>query len=323
MKEKLDIKEQIQNLKSKGITFDIVNEETAECVLSYSTYLFKIKSYARNFDASNGRYLGLDFAHLFELSKIDMYFRRALFNILIDVEHCLKTNLLKDFSTLDKITAKMLTADFLKSKLGKKTKNFLERPIKERPIKDRSVSKLLIESNSPPEQMPFWVLVEIMQLGNLLELYEYFYQKRFKNFYKLNDIVLISNAMFSLKCLRNAVAHNNCILTNVFDQSKEDIQQELYKILSPDRYKIQPKTGDTIEKMLANQTISDFLMAILLAKLTIKSDGMLNSIKRELSVFFKKTCATKHRLKIFAKHRKITSRTAMVYKSCSRILSTD
>ena len=318
MKEKLDIKEQIQNLKSKGIAFNIVNEETAECVLSYSTYLFKIKSYARNFDASNGRYLGLDFAHLFELSKIDMYFRRALFNILIDVEHCLKTNLLKDFSTLDKITAKMLTADFLKSKLGKKTKNFLERP-----IKDRSVSKLLIENNSPPEQMPFWVLVEIMQLGNLLELYEYFYQKRFKNFYKLNDIVLISNAMFSLKCLRNAVAHNNCILTNVFDQSKEDIQQELYKILSPDRYKIQPKTGDSIEKMLANQTISDFLMAILLAKLAIKSDGMLNSIKRELSVFFKKTCATKYRLKIFAKHHKITSRAAMVYKSCSRILSTD
>lgn len=318
MKEKLDIKEQIQNLKSKGITFDIVNEETAECVLSYSTYLFKIKSYARNFDASNGRYLGLDFAHLFELSKIDMYFRRALFNILIDVEHCLKTNLLKDFSTLDKVTAKMLTADFLKSKLGKKTKNFLERP-----IKDRSVSKLLIESNSPPEQMPFWVLVEIMQLGNLLELYEYFYQKRFKNFYKLNDIVLISNALFSLKCLRNAVAHNNCILTNIFDQSKEDIQQELYKILSPDRYKIQPKTGDSIEKMLTNQTISDFLMAILLAKLAIKSNGMLNSIKRELSVFFKKTCATKYRLKIFAKHHKIASRAAMVYKSYRLILSED
>ena len=318
MKEKLDIKEQIQNLKSKGITFDIVNEETAECVLSYSTYLFKIKSYARNFDSGNGRYLGLDFAHLFELSKIDMYFRRALFNILIDVEHCLKTNLLKDFSTLDKVTAKMLTADFLKSKLGKKTKNFLERP-----TKDRSVSKLLIESNSPPEQMPFWVLVEIMQLGNLLELYEYFYQKRFKNFYKHDDIVLICNALFSLKCLRNAVAHNNCILTNIFDQSKEDIQQELYKILSPDRYKIQPKTGDSIEKMLTNQTISDFLMAILLAKLAIKSDGMLNSIKRELSVFFKKICATKYRLKIFAKHHKITSRAAMVYKSYLRILSAD
>ena len=318
MKEKLDVKEQIQNLKSKGIAFDIVNEETAEYVLSYSTYLFKIKSYARNFDADNGRYLGLDFAHLYELSKIDMYFRRALFNILIGVEHCLKTNLLKDFSTLDKNTAKMLTADFLKSKLGKKTKNFLERP-----IKDRSISKPLIESNSPPEQMPFWVLVEIMQLGNLLELYEYFYQKRFKNFYKHDDIVFISNAMFSLKCLRNAVAHNNCILTNVFNEDKENMQQELYRILSPDRYKIQPKTDDSIEKMLANQTISDFLMAILLAKLAVKSDGMLNSIKQELSVFFKKTCATKYRLKIFAKHRKITSRAAMVYKSCLQILSAD
>lgn len=102
MKEKLNIAEQIQNLKSKGLSFDIVNEKDAERILSNSTYFFKIKSYARNFDLVQGKYSKLDFAHLYEFSKIDMYFRRALFNILMDIEHCLKTNLLKDFSILDK-----------------------------------------------------------------------------------------------------------------------------------------------------------------------------------------------------------------------------
>lgn len=102
MKEKLNVAEQIQNLKNKGLSFDIVNEKDAERILSNSTYFFKIKSYARNFDLVQGKYYKLDFAHLYEFSKIDMYFRRALFNILMDIEHCLKTNLLKDFSILDK-----------------------------------------------------------------------------------------------------------------------------------------------------------------------------------------------------------------------------
>ena len=317
MKEKLNVAEQIQNLKNKGLSFDIVNEKDAERILSNSTYFFKIKSYARNFDLVQGKYYKLDFAHLYEFSKIDMYFRRALFNILMDIEHCLKTNLLKDFSILDKKIAQKLTGDFLKSKLGEKTKVFLKRP-----IKNRSVSKLLIESNSPLEQMPFWVLVEVIQLGNLLELYEYFYQKRFTNFYRDHEITLIRNAMFSLKCLRNSVAHNNCVLTNIFEESRETKQQVLLKILSPDRYKIQPRSNDNIEKMLTNQTTSDFLMVILLAKLVVKSNGMLNSIKHELSIFFKKTCATRYRLKIFAKHRKIISRITMVYKSYLQILST-
>lgn len=209
--------------------------------MSNSTYFFKIKSYARNFDLVQGKYSKLDFAHLYEFSKIDMYFRRAMFNILMDIEHCLKTNLLKDFSILDKKIAQKLTGDFLKSKLGEKTKVFLKRP-----IKNRSVSKLLIESNSPLEQMPFWVLVEVIQLGNLLELYEYFYQKRFTNFYQNHEITLIRNAMFSLKCLRNSVAHNNCVLTNIFEESRETKQQVLLKVLSPSRYKIQPRSNDNI-----------------------------------------------------------------------------
>ena len=120
MKEKLNVAEQIQNLKSKGLYFDILNEKGAERILSNSTYFFKIKSYARNFDLVQGKYSNLDFAHLYEFSKIDMYFRRVLFNILMNIEHCLKTNLLKDFSILDKKIAQKLTSDFLKSKLGEK-----------------------------------------------------------------------------------------------------------------------------------------------------------------------------------------------------------
>ena len=64
--------------------------------------------------------------------------------------------------------------------------------------------------------------------------------------------------MFSLKYLRNGVAHNNCVLTNIFEESRETKQEVLLKILSPGRYKIQPRSNDNIEKMIANQTTSDF-----------------------------------------------------------------
>ena len=64
--------------------------------------------------------------------------------------------------------------------------------------------------------------------------------------------------MFYLKCLSNSVAHNNCVLTNIFEESRETKQQVFLKILSPSRYKIQPRSNDNIEKMLKNQTTSDF-----------------------------------------------------------------
>lgn len=41
MKEKLNVAEQIQNLKNKGLSFDIVNEKDAERILSNSTYFLR------------------------------------------------------------------------------------------------------------------------------------------------------------------------------------------------------------------------------------------------------------------------------------------
>ena len=62
MKKKLTIDEQIEDLKKKGVTFEIMSEEEAKKFLRYNNYYFKLKSYAKNYpiNPKNGKYVNSD-----------------------------------------------------------------------------------------------------------------------------------------------------------------------------------------------------------------------------------------------------------------------
>ncbi|NCD08083.1 MAG: Abi family protein [Negativicutes bacterium] len=102
-KKKLSIDEQIDHMKNeKGILFSIVNENDARSFLLNNNYYFRIKAYAKNYDKYNtgvnkGKYVNLEFAYLQELSIVDMYLRKLILKLTIDIEHFLKTQMLKDF----------------------------------------------------------------------------------------------------------------------------------------------------------------------------------------------------------------------------------
>lgn len=106
MKKKLTIDEQIEDLKKKGVTFEIMSEEEAKKFLRYNNYYFKLKSYAKNYpiNPKNGKYVNLEFAYLVELSKLDMYLRKIILGMCLDVEHILKTRMLYDLSEMRKKT---------------------------------------------------------------------------------------------------------------------------------------------------------------------------------------------------------------------------
>ena len=90
--------ELISHMKIKGIKFNIVNEEDAKIFLQNNNYYMKLASYRANYDKhkNNGEYINLDFAYLQELSTIDMHLRYLILQMCLDVEHALKTRLLKD-----------------------------------------------------------------------------------------------------------------------------------------------------------------------------------------------------------------------------------
>lgn len=166
--------------------------------------------------------------------------------------------------------------------------------------------------------MPFWVLVEVIQLGDLRKLYEYFY-KRFPNLMSITRQRDLNKMIFSAKSLRNCAAHNNCIFTNIFERQVR-VQNICKTKLVPYKLQLEKNIGDRLDGLLQNQHISDFFMMVLLLVEMIRSCGLKNHIKKDISDFFKRTCMTRTRKRYFLKNKAIRDRMVLIYR-CYRILS--
>lgn len=71
---KLTVPEVIEYCKNDlGITFDLMDEEKAKEFLEKNNFFFRLKQYCStcNEQTKSGKYIGLDFGHLVELSTID------------------------------------------------------------------------------------------------------------------------------------------------------------------------------------------------------------------------------------------------------------
>ena len=101
-KIKLTVEEQIEDMVEKNVKFEICTVQDAKRFLKYNNYYFKIKSYARNYNFEKKKYFNLDFAYLVELSKLDMYTRKIILELSLDVEHYLKVRLMNDLSNNSK-----------------------------------------------------------------------------------------------------------------------------------------------------------------------------------------------------------------------------
>lgn len=97
---KLTIEQQVEHLKSKGVTFTLCTEEQAILFLKYSTFFFKVKAFDKDYEINpkTGKYLNLDFAYLTELSTLDMHLRRLILHATLDIEHYLKVMLIREIS---------------------------------------------------------------------------------------------------------------------------------------------------------------------------------------------------------------------------------
>lgn len=53
LRKKYSVYQQIENLKNKNIKFEIMDEHSALQYLTYNTYYFKIKSFAKSLNIMN------------------------------------------------------------------------------------------------------------------------------------------------------------------------------------------------------------------------------------------------------------------------------
>lgn len=252
MKKNLDVKTQVEYMKNKnGIKFNILDEDYAMKFLSYNSYFFKIKSFAKNFDKyktgeNKDKYINLEFAYIVELSRLDRVFRMFINRISLDIEHFAKTELMRDFAENNKEDGYSIIKEFLDEN------NYMRKYFfNENRFKDSFNKDLIIKFK---DNLAIWNFIEVIPFGDFIRLYKFYYSKYPKN-------KSMENFLVCVKHIRNASSHNNCLLNSLKQPYKIirktiDLNRELSKINGL-------KQKQRKEK-LKNPVIHDFIACIYL-----------------------------------------------------------
>jgi len=277
LKQKYSLQEQIQHMEKKGITFDLINHDEAKSFLQNNNYYFRIKSYAKNYDKysqtkNRGRYINLDFDYLKELSIIDMHLRRLLLRMTIDIEHTLKVNFLDGVLNKDNNDGYKIVQNFFTTSDGRFIKQQLEKfnqTYSKINTKSRSYTSSLSVKYHP--NYPIWCIVELLSFGDFIRLYNFYYytERKMKSPY--------GELLWSTRIIRNAAAHNNCLLNNLSHQQKTQTSNLLRKELINS-----PKTKTYYHRYKDNYLILDILSVYYLYNHVITNIDARKEIFEEL-----------------------------------------
>lgn len=269
MRKKLTTEEQIEYMKNnKGILFNIVNEDEAISFLNNNNYYFKIKAYAKNYDTyrngeRQGKYVNLEFAYLQELSRIDMYIRKFIIKMTLDIEHFSKTKLMRDlaenndedgYSIVEELFDKY---PYIRENIHKKGgKN--------------SVCKDLVDKYS--NDFAAWNIIEVLSFGDFINLYLLYYEK-----YSSENSMI--KYLWSVKFLRNAAAHNSCLI-NSLKKPYTGIRKN--KNINTYVSKIEGVKPDERIKKMSNPIIHDFVVTLFVFNNIITSKILKKATMEEL-----------------------------------------
>lgn len=280
-KQKLDVIGQVEHMKNKGIKFNIEDESFAINYLSNNTYYFKLKAYGKLYDKYNsgdnkGQYLNLEFAYLRDLATVDSLLRKKILSIAIDVEHYLKVKLLQDFNKSNEDGYDVIEA----------FKN-LDSQHFDKEIKNKSYGRAckdLVEKYK--NDFAIWNFVEIISFKDFQELYKLFYSRNKELFCLKKNKENFKGEYFYLitpvRLLRNAAAHNNCLLIDLVKAPDLSFDPE-YTVCT-----FLGKNGiknTTINKQMSKPVINDFCVLLYLYSLVAPLKAQQHAFE-ELKDFF-------------------------------------
>lgn len=266
---KLSTLEQIDHMKLKGIKFNIIDEQKAIQFLEFNNYYFKLKSYAKNYEKylrgeECGKYLNLEFAYLVELSTLDLHLRKFIIKLCLDIEHHLKLKLVRDCCNNTLEDGYSIIEEFLrhnpniKSDLEYKTTTY-----------NTVTHDLLVKFK---DKLAIWNIVEVLTFGDFKKLYTKYYEK-----YPSNDSLI--HFIWSVNFLRNAAAHNNCLLNSLKKPySRVERNKAITPILSRNK---NIKPDDRVKKM-SNPIISDFIITLYVFRESVQSEAIKEKTIKEL-----------------------------------------
>ncbi len=276
-KPMLDTDGQIDHLMKKGVSFHFMPESDARVYLEQNNNYFRLRAYRKNFDKhpdgiNKGKYIDLDFAMLVDLAVIDMRLRYVLLKLVLDVEHFSKVLLLKTitetqedgyqivsdyFSALDE-NDKLLNTSRL-SQLN----NELDRS-RNNPYCGGIINKY-------NGNYPVWAFVEVIPMGSYIHFFE-FCSNRLDN-RTLKDVVPL---LKTVKDLRNAAAHSNCIL---YDMGAQDARYKCdYAMLQ----KLSSISKTTRSRKLGNERTRQITTLLYAHSRIVTSDGVHRRAAQDL-----------------------------------------
>lgn len=206
MKDKLSIDQQIQHMKENEITFSLFKEDEAKEFLKCSNYFFKVKSFAKNYQKIDDKYIDLDFIYLKELALMDTLLRNIVLELSLIIEHILKVNFIND------ITNNLLEDGYtiINSFINNKREPTIFTNYNQRRESVDFYTRGLMDKyyNSG---FPAWAFVEILTFSELLTLLKFYYTENNNTHTKFYN----NSLLYNVKKLRNVSAHNNCFLNNL------------------------------------------------------------------------------------------------------------
>ena len=205
----LSSREQVAQLKQKGVSFQLMNKADAQSYLSENNTYFRIRSYRTNFakhasGAKEGLYINLDFGMLVDLAIIDMRLRDEMLKLTLDIEHFSKVELLREIESHGE-DGYSIVSDFAEQHGG--GKHALEVDF------NQGLSSAYIGSliqARPKRDFPVWEFIEVIPFGRFVRFYK-FCAERFDDSRLLNRHFML----LAVKDLRNGCAHNSCILNDM------------------------------------------------------------------------------------------------------------
>ena len=205
MKPKLSFHDLLEKLYEKGISNGSYSEEEIISYLRQRSYYYKISSYRKNFPKlSDGKYSSLTFDHLTATANLDVRLREYLLNLCLDVEHATRTSImttLTDDENEDGYTIIENYQDYYPEKFQEIMSHFRTNSYKKDMFRKRT-------------QISSWVFMEIIDYGALVQFLEFYLQQNPES----KSILYPSQHKF-IKNIRNACAHNNVFLINLFDKT--------------------------------------------------------------------------------------------------------
>lgn len=211
--KKLTVPEIISYCKETlGITFNIKSEEEAAVFLAKHNYFFRLKQYADFGEKTkSGKFTNVDFGQMVELSTVDMFLRKLILKMTLDFEHYLKVKIINDSQENPADDGYAVVENFLET--HNRVRHLIENLNNSTNFYNRQVFDKYKEKTS------VWSIVEMLGFSDFIDFYAHYYQ------------------YFHLKCeytphfdsvrrLRNAAAHNTCMISNLKPQNwfKSDIE---------------------------------------------------------------------------------------------------